>query len=301
MRHVRSRLLWCRPPHAYARALTRPVGRPHAVAARCWAAVPSAGTVQRAEPEPFPVPPLSSPNPNPDPGGDAVAVPGAGVAGSERRHLGAIMESPRAGAALPASALLVLSQPAPQPLHQPHPLPSGIRVYGMPDAQLKSLDEVRQNRANPNIVEGCAAFARILRTHSCYDKLPTSARIVVFDVQLLVKKAFYALVQNGVRSAPLWDSARQKFVGMITISDFINILLHYYQSPLVQMDEVEEHRIQVGPHAAAAASALACRRSPNPCRARRGRRRPGGPFRTRRARCRSTSSVSSRRSRCTTP
>ena len=28
-----------------------------------------------------------------------------------------------------------------------------------------------------------------------------------------VKKAFFALVANGVRAAPLWDSNRQVFVG----------------------------------------------------------------------------------------
>jgi hypothetical protein len=32
---------------------------------------------------------------------------------------------------------------------------------------------------------------------------------VVFDTQLLVKKAFFALVYNGVRAAPLWDSKEQ--------------------------------------------------------------------------------------------
>lgn len=50
---------------------------------------------------------------------------------------------------------------------------------------------------------------------------------------LQVKKAFYALVYNCVRAAPLWDSAKQDFVGMLTISDFILILNHYYQSPTV--------------------------------------------------------------------
>lgn len=28
-----------------------------------------------------------------------------------------------------------------------------------------------------------------------------------------VKKAFFALVANGVRAAPLWDSEKQSFVG----------------------------------------------------------------------------------------
>ena len=28
-----------------------------------------------------------------------------------------------------------------------------------------------------------------------------------------IKKAFFALVANGVRAAPLWDSKKQSFVG----------------------------------------------------------------------------------------
>ena len=47
----------------------------------------------------------------------------------------------------------------------------------------------------------------------------------------------------GVRAAPLWDSKRQKFVGMLTITDFIRVLQTYYKSPLVHMDELEEHKL----------------------------------------------------------
>ena len=67
---------------------------------------------------------------------------------------------------------------------------------------------------------------------------------MVFDTQLLVKKAFFALVYNGVRAAPLWDSTRQKFVGMLTITDFIRILQMYYKSSDLVMEEVEEHKLE---------------------------------------------------------
>uniref|UniRef100_A0A8C3HHL7 Protein kinase AMP-activated non-catalytic subunit gamma 3 n=1 Tax=Chrysemys picta bellii TaxID=8478 RepID=A0A8C3HHL7_CHRPI len=60
----------------------------------------------------------------------------------------------------------------------------------------------------------------------------------------VMKKAFLALVANGVRAAPLWDSKQQCFVGMLTITDFINILHRYYRSPLVQIYELEEHKIE---------------------------------------------------------
>ncbi|KAG0717621.1 5'-AMP-activated protein kinase subunit gamma-1 [Chionoecetes opilio] len=64
-------------------------------------------------------------------------------------------------------------------------------------------------------------FVKFFKFHQTYDLIPISAKLVVFDTRLQVKKAFFALVYNGVRAAPLWDSARQQFVGMLTITDFI--------------------------------------------------------------------------------
>ena len=86
-------------------------------------------------------------------------------------------------------------------------------------------------------------FVKFFKFHKCYDLIPTSAKLVVFDTHLLVKKAFFALVYNGVRAAPLWDSGRQEFIGMLTITDFIKILQMYYTSPSVTMDELEEHEL----------------------------------------------------------
>lgn len=87
----------------------------------------------------------------------------------------------------------------------------------------------------------CADYLKI---ETCYDLVPESAKLVVFDTRLKVKKAFFALVANGVRSAPLWDSSQNKFVGMLTITDFIHILRTFYKSPIVGMDELEEQTIQ---------------------------------------------------------
>lgn len=86
-------------------------------------------------------------------------------------------------------------------------------------------------------------YAKFMRDHECYDLIPKSSKLVVFDTKLSVKKAFYALVANGLRAAPLWDTDSQRFVGMLTITDFINILHTYYQSPTIKMHQVEEHII----------------------------------------------------------
>lgn len=84
-------------------------------------------------------------------------------------------------------------------------------------------------------------YMHFMRSHCCYDAIPTSCKLVVFDISLEVtkrgigrdgqgrsglrsaltpspfpqqiKKAFVALVANGVRAAPLWDSKTQSFVG----------------------------------------------------------------------------------------
>ena len=96
-------------------------------------------------------------------------------------------------------------------------------------------------------------FVKFFKFHCSYDLIPTSAKLVVFDTQvaimitmvslnllvmmvgmvgmvelmeinfcqLLVKKAFFALVYNGVRAAPLWDSVKQRyFTGFVAFCYF---------------------------------------------------------------------------------
>lgn len=45
-----------------------------------------------------------------------------------------------------------------------------------------------------------------------------------------------------MRSAPVWDHNEQRFVGMVTITDFINILLQQHGAH-GNMEELEEHKI----------------------------------------------------------
>ncbi|CAL8308421.1 unnamed protein product [Merluccius merluccius] len=106
------------------------------------------------------------------------------------------------------------------------------------------MDACRGTRGASLREQDDAVYLNFMKTHTCYDAIPTSCKLVVFDIKLQVKKAFFALVANGLRAAPLWDSKQQRFVGMLTITDFINILHRYYKSPLVQIYELENHRIE---------------------------------------------------------
>lgn len=47
----------------------------------------------------------------------------------------------------------------------------------------------------------------------------------------------------GIRAAPLWDASKHRFIGMLTITDFIHILLTYYHSPQLKMEELQEHTL----------------------------------------------------------
>ncbi|XP_035381815.1 5'-AMP-activated protein kinase subunit gamma-2a isoform X3 [Electrophorus electricus] len=113
-------------------------------------------------------------------------------------------------------------------------------VPGLSGGMLEKLD------IDDEVVEESESdiYMRFMKSHKCYDIVPTSSKLVVFDTTLQVKKAFFALVANGVRAAPLWESKKQSFVGMLTITDFINILHRYYKSPMVQIYELEEHKIE---------------------------------------------------------
>jgi 5'-AMP-activated protein kinase, regulatory gamma subunit len=58
--------------------------------------------------------------------------------------------------------------------------------------------------------------SEIFTSRNCYEILPQSFKMIVFDTTLLLKKALAVLVQHGVQSAPVWDSQAQKFIGMLT-------------------------------------------------------------------------------------
>ncbi|XP_060717389.1 5'-AMP-activated protein kinase subunit gamma-2a isoform X1 [Tachysurus vachellii] len=120
------------------------------------------------------------------------------------------------------------------------PVTTSSMVRGLSEGMLEKLD------LEDEVVEESESdiYMRFMKSHKCYDIVPTSSKLVVFDTTLQVKKAFFALVANGVRAAPLWETKKQSFVGMLTITDFINILHRYYKSPMVQIYELEEHKIE---------------------------------------------------------
>jgi len=88
-------------------------------------------------------------------------------------------------------------------------------------------------------IEGLRAIRAFLKKRTAYDVLPLSYRLIVFDTSLLVKKSLSALTQCAIVSAPLWDAKTSTFAGMLTVSDYLNVVQYYWQFPdmLPQIDQ----------------------------------------------------------------
>mmetsp|Transcript_25163 Transcript_25163/g.44873 ORF Transcript_25163/g.44873 Transcript_25163/m.44873 type:complete len:551 (-) Transcript_25163:58-1710(-) len=88
-----------------------------------------------------------------------------------------------------------------------------------------------------------------LANHTAYELIPESGKVVLLDTELPVRQAFHALHEQGITSAPLWDTEAASIVGMISASDFIQILRHLRNSvssgsnPLSEQ-EMDRHTIK---------------------------------------------------------
>ncbi|KAF8642359.1 hypothetical protein AX16_009628 [Volvariella volvacea WC 439] len=74
------------------------------------------------------------------------------------------------------------------------------------------------------------AIRSFLKATTSYDAFPVSFRLIVLDTKLNVKKALQCLLLNGVVSAPLWNSEKSRFAGMLTVLDIIHLIQYYYRT-----------------------------------------------------------------------
>jgi 5'-AMP-activated protein kinase, regulatory gamma subunit len=86
---------------------------------------------------------------------------------------------------------------------------------------------------DPNYLQNARKMVvAFLREHRAEEVVPESSRVVVIDASVLLCHAFRALLDNGIRAAPVVDVQSLKFIGMLTVSDIIDCLRHfYYNSP----------------------------------------------------------------------
>ena len=87
------------------------------------------------------------------------------------------------------------------------------------------------------------AIRAFLATKTCYDVLPVSFKLVMLDSTLSLKGALLTLLQNGVVSAPIWDSVQCQFTGLLTANDFVNALRFYENQPKL-LDELNTLKLE---------------------------------------------------------
>ncbi|KAI1308892.1 hypothetical protein F5Y03DRAFT_349575 [Xylaria venustula] len=117
-----------------------------------------------------------------------------------------------------------------RPSSRSHPIPP-VAAATIP---MSPIDEEQ--------MQGLKGLRDFLRVRTSYDVLPLSFRLIVLDNDLLIKKSLQILIQNGIVSAPLWDSQSSKFAGILTATDYINLIQYYCQFP-EHIDSLDKFRL----------------------------------------------------------
>ncbi|KAF2772920.1 CBS-domain-containing protein [Teratosphaeria nubilosa] len=106
--------------------------------------------------------------------------------------------------------------------------------FKLPSQHKKPMSAVDRDQ-----IDGLRAIRAFLKVRTSYDVLPLSYRLIIFDTSLLVKKSLNILTQSQIVSAPLWDSKTSTFAGLLTTSDYLNVVQYYWQNPdaLAQVDQ----------------------------------------------------------------
>ncbi|KAL9407836.1 hypothetical protein AB3S75_046390 [Citrus x aurantiifolia] len=107
-----------------------------------------------------------------------------------------------------------------------------------------SLTEAAERISEADLQVSRHRVSVFLSTHTAYELLPESGKVVALDIDLPVKQAFHILYEQGISMAPLWDFSKARFVGVLSASDFILILreLGNHGSNLTE-EELETHTI----------------------------------------------------------
>ncbi|KAK3297586.1 uncharacterized protein B0H64DRAFT_372928 [Chaetomium fimeti] len=129
------------------------------------------------------------------------------------------------------------------PLRSGHELPFvAPSSYLRPKLPSRTMSEKTPSALDKEQMQGLRGIREFLKVRTSYDVLPLSFRLVVLDNELLVRKSLNILIQNGIVSAPLWDSNKSSFAGLLTSTDYINVIQYYCQFP-DEIDQVDKFRL----------------------------------------------------------
>ncbi|KIH94373.1 nuclear protein SNF4 [Sporothrix brasiliensis 5110] len=112
-----------------------------------------------------------------------------------------------------------------------------------PDTSARAMADARTYSAiDREQMQGLENIRAFLKIRTSYDVLPLSFRLIVLDTDLLIRKSLTILIQNNIVSAPLWDSHNSTFAGLLTSTDFINVIQYYCQYP-DRLHDIDQFRL----------------------------------------------------------
>lgn len=114
--------------------------------------------------------------------------------------------------------------------------------YLRPNSNNRTMTDKPTSPLDRDQMQGLRGIREFLKVRTSYDVLPLSFRLIILDIDLLIKKSLNILIQNGIVSAPLWDSRNSTFAGLLTSTDFINVIQYYCQFPH-QLEMVDQFRL----------------------------------------------------------
>jgi CBS-domain-containing membrane protein len=85
-------------------------------------------------------------------------------------------------------------------------------------------------------------IAQFLSGWTCYDIMPESSKVVVFDRNIPIRLSYYALVEHEIGAAPLWDPLSQTLSGIITTLDFIEMLRYGHATDSI-LEILDSHSV----------------------------------------------------------
>ncbi|KAL3162612.1 hypothetical protein ABBQ38_008659 [Trebouxia sp. C0009 RCD-2024] len=148
------------------------------------------------------------------------------------------------------------SQQHQQPQHQQSPLAATTSsLSNHSDVDMQNADSTSLSDASNTPMQADEpGYTRkkikdFLCSHSIYELIPESGKVVLLDIELPVRQAFHALHEQGVAAASLWDAQAAQVAGIISASDFIHILRRLRSSvnsgahPRTE-EEMDQHTIR---------------------------------------------------------
>mmetsp|Transcript_53110 Transcript_53110/g.129726 ORF Transcript_53110/g.129726 Transcript_53110/m.129726 type:complete len:352 (+) Transcript_53110:330-1385(+) len=97
------------------------------------------------------------------------------------------------------------------------------------DVDMADSDEAAARHADEDHRANIFDF---FRTHSAYDVLPESGKVLLLDSAISAYSAFCIMASNEQLAVPVWHSRGDQYVGMLTVTDILELVLICHQSKM---------------------------------------------------------------------